>query len=837
MVGADQIVEGEGLVGHEFVGRVAGQFAAALADEVHGPIAVVLAAVGHAGQVGHERSVLAAAFAQFGFGLHAFGHIVEDTGKLAGGGAEGGHLEMLVQGGRILLEERGSTGQGHLSVGFDPSRFGLGEDLEDGFAEDVRGFQAGHAFEGGVDGQEAVVDRLALGIAEDFVDGEPIEHFVEEGAVVLFGAFAGGDVAGDAVHFDPAGFRILHIVEDHLGDNLSPSLAWLRDFMGEIGVGSDVPVLELGGMLAHPGEKGFSLVRREGIGHRARQDFRRGEAAQLFDRRADVHEFQRFDVHNPDDVLHGFGQGPVLAFAFPEGLLDPFGGGDVLHRAHATQRVSGIVEDRFALLLHVFERAVLQEEAVDDRIRVPGPERFGIGAVDGIPVVGMDGFDEGLVGCREGPGIQAEHPVDFLGPLQAASGQIQRPASDVRHGLGLDQLATAFPEGVFGLLARGDVGVGAPVAGYVAVFVPDWHAAAGHPDDLPRLGQDGIDDVENRLPPAENFHAHPHECRAVRFRRQVIEMQFPDHFVGPVAEDGFGHVADGGIEAGGVDLPGNGAVVAGELVIALDAGGEVQGAGFDQLFHVPAPMGDVVDDDRSGQGDRQSCEQNDPVQMVAMGREEFRGGLYGDGVGVAEGQDGAGEVSEVEAAAGGGSGVDGGDDFGRLAGAELEQIQVDERIAVQMGSHGGLEEEGRIRHGHDISEEAGGFGGIIGCPGDQKEGRGGGGTLRKKRGDAGGGCQPGGGGVLQGGIHGRHGPAIESGGDIQHGSGRFQEKDRKVGVARGGGDAESLIVEFPNMVVGGVLTAGGMFEGFPVGAGHMRDPSPCAHFRGFLQIG
>jgi excisionase family DNA binding protein len=55
---------------------------------------------------------------------NALRNVGEDTGELPCGGAEGGHLEVLAQIGRVVLDEQRLAAEGDLAVGLDPVALG-----------------------------------------------------------------------------------------------------------------------------------------------------------------------------------------------------------------------------------------------------------------------------------------------------------------------------------------------------------------------------------------------------------------------------------------------------------------------------------------------------------------------------------------------------------------------------------------------------------------------------------------------------------------------------------------------------------------------------------------
>ena len=459
----DEIVERKGPVPDQVLRRVAGQVLASLADEFHGPAAVVLAAIGHAGQVRQQRDVAPPVLPQFVRGELALGDVGENARELAGGRPEGRHFEMAAQRRGEIFEESGQAGADHVAVGLDPFRFELGHGFPGGLADEVRRLQSRHALEGGIHREEPVVDRFPVVVADDLVQGEAFEHVLEEGAVILLGALALGDVAGDAMQLEVAGLLVQPEADDGFGDDGGGVLAGLAQFEGEERPGGDLAPPVFGGVLVDQLFHVVDLPGDQGIGQGAGHDLFGGVAAQGLDRRAHVDETQGFGVHDPDHVLHAFRQHAVFPFAFAQGF--------------------------------------------------------------------------------------------------------------------------------FGLHAGGDVDVGAPIAGQASLGVPDRNPGAGDPDGFARLGHHGVDLVGDGFAAPEEFQPQPLELFPVRFRTQVVEMHPAHHLLGPIADDGFGHAADRGVDPLEVEFPGDGSVLLrqpvepfhgcgqgffGELALGDVAGGAVQ---------------------------------------------------------------------------------------------------------------------------------------------------------------------------------------------------------------------------------------------------------------------
>ena len=112
-------------------------------------------------------------------GEDAGGDVGGDAGEAAGGGAEGGDGEVALHLVAVMFERDGLAGGDDFAVGFDPEGLGVGHDFEGTVADGVGGGVAGEAFEGGVDGEEAVVGRLAVGVEDHLLEGEAIDHLVE----------------------------------------------------------------------------------------------------------------------------------------------------------------------------------------------------------------------------------------------------------------------------------------------------------------------------------------------------------------------------------------------------------------------------------------------------------------------------------------------------------------------------------------------------------------------------------------------------------------------------------------------------------------------------------
>ena len=328
--GQDEVVVGNLAVADQVFRRVAGEVLAPLADELHGPVAVVPAAVGHAGQVGQQRDVAPPALPQFVEGELALGDVAEDAGELARRRAERRYFEIPAQRRGIVLEKGGQARADDVAVDFEPLGFEVGQRFAGGLAEEVRGFQAGHALEGGIDGEEAVVAGFAALVGDDFVQSETFEHVLEERAVVFLGALALGDVAGDAVQFEAVRGFVAPEAGDGFGDEWFALPAELLHFERKERPVVDLAAPELFGALAEQVPQGDGLVGPDAIREGAGQDFIDAVAAQRFGGRTDVEEPERIRVHDPDDVLHVFRQHAVLAFAVAQGVLDALAFGDVL---------------------------------------------------------------------------------------------------------------------------------------------------------------------------------------------------------------------------------------------------------------------------------------------------------------------------------------------------------------------------------------------------------------------------------------------------------------------------------------------------------------------------
>ncbi len=76
-----------------------------------------------------------------------------------------------------------------MAVTFNPDGFNFGQDLQGGSADNIGGVQAGHFLEGRVYRQEAIVNRLSVLVADDFMHSASADHFVEQQPVFPFALF------------------------------------------------------------------------------------------------------------------------------------------------------------------------------------------------------------------------------------------------------------------------------------------------------------------------------------------------------------------------------------------------------------------------------------------------------------------------------------------------------------------------------------------------------------------------------------------------------------------------------------------------------------------------
>ena len=785
----DEVGEGDGLVADEILRGVAGQVLAALADELHGPVPVVPAAVGHARQVGHQGHVLAPAFPKLVFGQPAFGHVVEDAGELAGRGAEDRHFEVAADGRREVVEERGIAGQRHVAVGFDANRFGLRQDFAAGLADDVGGFPADHAFEGGIHRQEAIVAGAALLVADDFVQREAFDHVVEQGAIVFFGVLAVGDVARGAVQFDAAGLRMAPEAGHGLGDHGAAVLAGLAQLEREEGVRREPALLEFAGALREHGPELLDFARQQGVGDGAGHDLFGRVAAQLLDRRADVEVAQRVGVHDPHHVLHAFRQRAVLPLAFAQGFFGAPAIGDVargavdfeparalvlpeaadgfafdegavaaherrfhgeelvgrqsarpdLGRAGAQpfaqpvalgggdRRREGLVGDlrgreaqqlldrradveeaqrvgvhephdvlhalrQHAVFLLVFAQRFVGAHALGDvdvrahghgrgaarrvgqrlaagpdprpaAVLAPHPVALVVQAPPGIfqigeqvrasrvPIARMDQVQpqrlQGLPLRRklEFPGLVAElrevfraapHPLrrGVVFPRAAVRGPDQRRVAVRRHLVFLREPRHGFLDA----FALGDVGVGAPEPLQVAVLVAEGDAAAGEPNELARFGHGSVEGIDDGLARAQQFQALALEFLPGFRGTEVVEMQLADDFVRTIAENRFGHVADGDVEAVDVDFPRDDAALARQQAVMVHAFGQFPVLFFHQPGQMLAALGEEPEDPGDETGEQQPQRRQQPDRAGRVQAREIRRRPRHQHVGVAEDQ-------------------------------------------------------------------------------------------------------------------------------------------------------------------------------------------------------
>ena len=98
--------------------------------------------------------------------------------------------------------------------------------------------------------------------------------------------------------------------------------------------------------------------------------------------------------------------------------------GDVVYRAERAQRLAVLAVMRLASFVHVFHASVLHQQPVHDVVRRPVFNRFGIGAVHPVPVIGMDPVKESFEGRAEFFRIDFEDAVYLVRPGQHIAHQV-----------------------------------------------------------------------------------------------------------------------------------------------------------------------------------------------------------------------------------------------------------------------------------------------------------------------------------------------------------------------------------------------------------------------------
>ena len=235
------------------------------------------------------------------------------------------------------------AGQRYPAVALDPVRLGAGQDFQHGLAHDVFRLQAGQPLERRVDGQKAVIDRLAPRVAEDFMQGKTVQHLLEEGLIALLGPLAFGDVreggvhamglafAGekfrDCINHQPAVLATVRMTDPH--DYARDGFAGTQRYHGGVVRAGKWRTILMNGL---PGRihAGFAahLIQRQaknpfgsGIGG--------GDAA-----------FSGL-INYP--LRHGLEQGSIALFALVPHLLDPLVLGDVMNYLHDADEVAVLV--------------------------------------------------------------------------------------------------------------------------------------------------------------------------------------------------------------------------------------------------------------------------------------------------------------------------------------------------------------------------------------------------------------------------------------------------------------------------------------------------------------
>lgn len=213
---------------------------------LHGLLDAVQAQ-GAVGQVG--QGVVEGAVLEMLFGVLASGGVFEYGGHLAGLGAEGDDGEMLAHEAGETVEADGLAGQGGLGEDVDPVGFDLVRQPTQAVADDLLGGQVEETGKGRIDVEEKQIPGFARVSEHDFVQGEAVEHGVEEQPVLLLaflqglggGVLVEGDLDG---HVQVSGLGGLDDVAEGFGD-LGPAQGFLVIVAGQENDG-DLRVFEDG---------------------------------------------------------------------------------------------------------------------------------------------------------------------------------------------------------------------------------------------------------------------------------------------------------------------------------------------------------------------------------------------------------------------------------------------------------------------------------------------------------------------------------------------------------------------------------------------------------------
>ncbi len=143
------------------------------------------------------------------FRLFARGNILKNAGKPVGESLKGPHLKMLLQISRIVFEKYRFSGKGNLAVSLNPAGLGAGQNLQNRPACNLFRLEAGHPLKGRIDLQKAIIHRLSGRVAENLVQGKTVQHFLEQGLIILLcllkGRFRLFDIRKIADDTDPTG--------------------------------------------------------------------------------------------------------------------------------------------------------------------------------------------------------------------------------------------------------------------------------------------------------------------------------------------------------------------------------------------------------------------------------------------------------------------------------------------------------------------------------------------------------------------------------------------------------------------------------------------------------
>ena len=110
----------------------------------------------------------------------------------------------------------------------------------------------------------------------------------------------------------------------------------------------------------------------------------------------------------------------------------------------------------------------------------PFPRRGGVGGFDRAAIVGMHGFQEGLVGGAKLLRFEPEDPVHLVRPGEPVGGQVELPASEVGDLLGSLEPPLALAQRRLRLLALGDVLDRSDHAHQHAAVIEDEHGMFLH---------------------------------------------------------------------------------------------------------------------------------------------------------------------------------------------------------------------------------------------------------------------------------------------------------------------------------------------------------------------